>query len=81
MKLRRGFTLLKWLVLLGSLFLFSACGSSGGGGGDDGDDSNIPATKNDYTLLAWNDLGMHCLNPTYDTLVILPPTIPSGHSC
>ncbi len=73
MKLRRGFTLLKWLVLLSSLFLFSACGSSGGGGGDDGDDSNIPATKSDYTLLAWNDLGMHCLNPTYDTLVILPP--------
>jgi hypothetical protein len=26
-----------------------------------------------YTVLAWNDLGMHCLNPTYDTLVILPP--------
>ena len=71
MKLRTGFTLLKWLVLLSSLFLFAACGSSGGGGGDD--DSNIPVTKNDYTLLAWNDLGMHCLNPTYDTLVILPP--------
>jgi hypothetical protein len=27
----------------------------------------------DYTVLAWNDLGMHCLNPTYDTAVILPP--------
>ncbi len=69
-------SLSKWLVLLSFLFLFTACGSSGGGGsgGDDGDDgSDIPATKNDYTLLAWNDLGMHCLNPTYDTLVILPP--------
>ena len=27
----------------------------------------------DYLVLAWNDLGMHCLNPSYDELVILPP--------
>jgi NAD-dependent dihydropyrimidine dehydrogenase PreA subunit len=26
-----------------------------------------------YSVFAWNDLGMHCLNPTYDKLVILPP--------
>jgi hypothetical protein len=26
-----------------------------------------------YVVLAWNDLGMHCLSPTYDELVILPP--------
>lgn len=26
-----------------------------------------------YVVFAWNDLGMHCLNPTYDKLVILPP--------
>jgi hypothetical protein len=26
-----------------------------------------------YTLLAWNDLGMHCLNPGYDKGVVLPP--------
>ena len=24
-------------------------------------------------MFAWNDLGMHCLNPTYDTAVLLPP--------
>ena len=24
-------------------------------------------------VVAWNDLGMHCLNPTYDQAVILPP--------
>jgi len=76
MNSRNCVTISKWLVLLSFILLFTACGSSGGGGGggDDGDDgSDIPATKNDYTLLAWNDLGMHCLNPTYDTLVILPP--------
>ncbi len=27
----------------------------------------------DYSVFAWNDLGMHCLNPTYDKAVILPP--------
>ena len=26
-----------------------------------------------YVAFAWNDLGMHCLNPTYDQAVILPP--------
>ncbi|MFZ2339936.1 MAG: multiheme c-type cytochrome [Bacteroidales bacterium] len=26
-----------------------------------------------YAVFAWNVLGMHCLNPTYDKLVILPP--------
>ena len=26
-----------------------------------------------YMVFAWNDLGMHCAGPTYDTAVILPP--------
>ncbi|MEI6677642.1 MAG: multiheme c-type cytochrome [Mariniphaga sp.] len=30
-------------------------------------------TSTDYSVFAWNDLGMHCLNPSYDKLVILPP--------
>ena len=33
-----------------------------------------PSTNNDnYIVFAWNDLGMHCLNPTYNSAVILPP--------
>ena len=33
-----------------------------------------PAVFSDeYVVFAWNDLGMHCLNPTYDKAVILPP--------
>ena len=40
--------------------------SNDGGGG-----SGVTLAK--YSVFAWNDLGMHCLNPTYDTLVILPP--------
>lgn len=34
---------------------------------------DIPATSGEYVVFAWNDLGMHCLNPTYDKAVILPP--------
>ncbi|HNY01082.1 MAG TPA: hypothetical protein PKG48_00765 [Bacteroidales bacterium] len=36
------------------------------------DNSSIGITG-DYAVFAWNDLGMHCLNPSYDELVILPP--------
>jgi hypothetical protein len=31
------------------------------------------STGSGYVVFAWNDLGMHCLNPTYDDFVILPP--------
>ena len=27
----------------------------------------------EVVVFAWNDLGMHCLNPSYDKAVILPP--------
>lgn len=69
------FTVWKWLVLFTFLSLLAACGGGGGSGGDEiSDDNNdTTVTSSAYTLLAWNDLGMHCLNPTYDTLVILPP--------
>lgn len=37
-------------------------------------DENTPiSATGDYVVFAWNDLGMHCLNPSYDELVILPP--------
>jgi hypothetical protein len=37
------------------------------------DGHGIPAASSNYIVLAWNDLGMHCLNPTYDEAVLLPP--------
>jgi len=51
-----------------SLFLLTSCSESDGGGGG-GQQDPYPA----YSVFAWNDLGMHCLNPSYDKLVILPP--------
>lgn len=35
--------------------------------------SGPPNPNVNYVVFAWNDLGMHCLNPTYDKAVILPP--------
>ncbi len=31
------------------------------------------ATWNDYVLLAWNDLGMHCMNQQHARFSVLPP--------
>jgi hypothetical protein len=37
------------------------------------DNNQPPFYNSDYVVFAWNDLGMHCLNPSYDKAVILPP--------
>ncbi len=42
-------------------------------GGTTNNPSVTPGSTGDYSVFAWNDLGMHCLNPSYDKLVILPP--------
>ncbi len=31
------------------------------------------AEREDYVVIGWNDLGMHCINPSYKDLAILPP--------
>lgn len=32
-----------------------------------------PRESGDHVVLAWNDLGMHCYNPDYQDLAVLPP--------
>lgn len=39
--------------------------------GNNNNNGNINPAE--YIVFAWNDLGMHCLNPSYDKAVILPP--------
>ena len=43
----------------------TGCGSSG---------STTPSTnRGSYVVFAWNDLGMHCMNQDFQSLMILPP--------
>lgn len=59
-------------IALGLAAVLASCGGGGGGGDDDGG-GDVPAADRQVVVFAWNDLGMHCLNPTYDKDVILPP--------
>jgi len=59
------------LIILAALAP-GACSKSNEDGPGDGD-AAVPATAMAYVAFAWNDLGMHCLNPSYDKAVILPP--------
>jgi len=58
------------LLAVASLAL-DACSTESEFEGPNG--GGIPAVDMEYVVFAWNDLGMHCLNPTYDQAVILPP--------
>jgi len=57
---------MKWFCVAAAVFslFLTACSTN--------NDEPDPA-GNAYVMLAWNDLGMHCLNPTYDMAVVLPP--------
>ena len=35
--------------------------------------SDAMPTEGDYIVLAWNDLGMHCYNRSFEDLAVLPP--------
>ncbi len=35
--------------------------------------ANTVTRGGDYTLIAWNDLGMHCISPRFAEMAILPP--------
>jgi hypothetical protein len=37
------------------------------------DEKQVTAQAGSYVLLAWNDLGMHCYNPSFQNLAVLPP--------
>lgn len=64
--MRRIYTLSAAVAIVVGVMVSCSKNSTDNGGG------SIPA-GGEYVAFAWNDLGMHCLNPTYDTAVILPP--------
>ncbi len=57
-------------VFIAASFLLAACEVQNG---DIIEEVDIPAADMEYVLVAWNDVGMHCLNPTYNEAVLLPP--------
>ncbi len=63
------------LAMGSALLALASCPIGGGGGSGDGggsaSDGSIASTA--YAVLAWNDLGMHCINPTFDKMLVLPP--------
>jgi hypothetical protein len=64
-------TVLQWTIP-GLLLVMTACGGSGGGGGNSGNNPP-PAGTGDATVLAANDLGMHCMDKEFSVFSILPP--------
>ena len=73
--LRRCTRVVAALVIL----LVAGCGGGGSGGGDSGgnsgggNNSGGAGTANGLALLAWNDLGMHCLDKDFAVFSLLPP--------
>ena len=61
------------LFVIFFFLLLVACsgGGSGGSGGDD--EQNPPSSGADTVLLAFNDLGMHCIDREFSIFSILPP--------
>jgi hypothetical protein len=52
------------IIVMLSIFALAGCKKQ---------NDNPPFASSDYVVFASNSLGMHCLNPTYDQAVILPP--------
>jgi hypothetical protein len=83
------FAILLFSVLLFTPILSGCSGGGGGDGSSDtsgsssSDDTGSSSNDNtggstststeSYIVVAWNDVGMHTMNPTYDTFVIAPP--------
>ena len=51
------------VILLLGLLSQPSCSSQSGGGG----------TTAKYVILGWNNLGMHCYNPDFEHVGVLPP--------
>jgi hypothetical protein len=76
----------RYLTICVVCLALMACGGGGSGnsftgtsdwdsgGGDDGGGTNPPpATNAESTVLAFNDLGMHCMDREFSVFSILPP--------
>lgn len=65
------FILVVVLTFMGSLF--AAFSQQSSYAAIQGLGETAVALSNDYAVLAWNDLGMHCYNQDFQDLAVLPP--------
>jgi len=71
------------LAAIGFALILAACGGGGddseseagdaAASGDNGGGTDVPVAQGEYALLAWNDLGMHCIDSDYSVFSLLPP--------
>jgi len=65
------------LITLTTALLLEGCGGTGSTDTQTDTTTTLtttPSTSNDYVLLAWNDLGMHCMDGNdFSVFSILPP--------
>lgn len=40
---------------------------------------NKGKSADDYVIIGWNDLGMHCINPSYKEMALYLPSITFGY--
>jgi hypothetical protein len=75
------FRVKRWLVL-GILVVAAVCAATLPASGwqdpasaDEplGANAPVPSATGEYVVLAWNDLGMHCYNRSFQDLAVLPP--------
>jgi hypothetical protein len=53
-----------YLIIISILFILLNCSVTAAG--------TLPNSE-DYIVIGWNDLGMHCITPSFNELAILPP--------
>ena len=61
------------LPILLMISFLAACGGGGGGSSSDSNEDDENVAADEFTLLASNDLGMHCADLDYQVFSILPP--------
>ena len=54
------------ILIIGAFSLLAANAAAG-------KDKDKASHEGDYVVIGWNDLGMHCINPSFEELAILPP--------
>jgi hypothetical protein len=59
--------------LFGAVALVAVATATSCGGGGKVVAQDSPASESDYSIFAVNDLGMHCIQPDYSAMMVLPP--------